>query len=40
MTTLNKQDYANICEFAYDDPKKINSRLPVRIPSNDPDGKY
>jgi|GEM_PF-4556633 triacylglycerol lipase len=40
MTTLNKQDYANICEFAYDDPKKINSRLPVRIPSNDPNGKY
>ncbi len=26
MTTLNKQDYANICEFAYDDPKKINCK--------------
>lgn len=40
MTTLNKQDYANISNFAYEKNIKVDSKYPVKIPANDPNGKY
>lgn len=42
MTTLNKQDYANISAFTYNNEKniRIDLKKPIKVPADDPNGKY